>query len=227
MSGASFAENLLQLCRQVRYGQQPAVRLQHTVRGRHSAVVCWVSWCPKWQIPRQCWQPVGCRLCRCRLLRCPWYVRTYRSMLLSRVLCPLNHQCRRVFSVHMLKSTAHCLSIQPRLSACCNHDCMHASCMHPVFKCDDSTKNGDEVGIDCGGSCPACPTGCFDTGDGRACQSHIPFGPNDAYHLNCAVTIGSSGEAVAGGCDIVMSPAPAPPQYNAADAYNTSAAGSR
>ena len=28
-------------------------------------------------------------------------------------------------------------------------------------KCDDTKKNGDETGVDCGGSCPACPT-CSD-----------------------------------------------------------------
>ena len=89
--------------------------------------------------------------------------------------------------------------------------------------CTDGIKNQDEIGIDCGGAtCDACPTGCFDTEDGRKCTTYIPFGPNDEYHMKCMVHINNTDtglQSADSGCEIVMSPAPSPTLYNASDAY--------
>lgn len=64
-------------------------------------------------------------------------------------------------------------SLCPPSSSCeLNQDCRDNACVAGVCTtCDDGHRNGDETGIDCGGSCLACPGQACTVG--TQCSSHV------------------------------------------------------
>jgi hypothetical protein len=63
-----------------------------------------------------------------------------------------------------------------------------------VYDCADGVKNGDEVGVDCGGSCGTCPTDC------AAILAATPAAPSGVYGIDPDGAGGSP--AIAAYCDM-------------------------
>jgi lysophospholipase L1-like esterase len=48
----------------------------------------------------------------------------------------------------------------------------HLAAAIPASSCSDGLKNGSETGVDCGGSCPACPSSCLPTSYAATAMTH-------------------------------------------------------